>query len=198
MYKYADSYLRCQGYEHYEVSSYALIPTGSTDNKRVNLNRSVHNQIYWGLDTQWYAFGLGATSYLNGQLVARPRALADYHEWVNQQMIEAATNQPIFGQCNIQVEPDLDKMMDIVLKRLRTSEGLSLQWIRNQFANAKKEKVGEAYIGAILKGAELGVDLGLAEIDDHQDILLLQQPDGFLFSNSIISSIFVSMEEIQQ
>ena len=69
-------------------------------------------------------------------------------------------------------------------------------------------------MNSILKGAELGFDLGYAEIiyhhnnedgstfpsDPHDEkgkhvgILRLKDPDGLLYSNFIISSIFAELE----
>lgn len=51
MYKYAAGYLRSKGYEHYEISSYALLEgVGTTRPSK----RSTHNQIYWEIGSQWY------------------------------------------------------------------------------------------------------------------------------------------------
>jgi oxygen-independent coproporphyrinogen-3 oxidase len=62
MYKYAAGYLRSKGYEHYEISSYALLQ----DSNRPS--RHVVQQIYWATDSQWYAVGLGATSFTKREL----------------------------------------------------------------------------------------------------------------------------------
>ena len=96
MYKYAAGYLRAKNYEHYEVSSYAAFHDNKDDdddddddiiskknsNKKSPLGsiskRSRHNQIYWDYDGQWYAVGLGATSFVESKLVARPRQMNDY------------------------------------------------------------------------------------------------------------------------
>jgi oxygen-independent coproporphyrinogen-3 oxidase len=74
MYRYASGYLRHEGYEHYEISSYSLPG-----------KRSRHNQVYWGYDTEWFACGLGSTSFLNHHRSTRPRAMSDYIDWVKQQ-----------------------------------------------------------------------------------------------------------------
>jgi oxygen-independent coproporphyrinogen-3 oxidase len=179
MYKYAAGYLRSKGYEHYEVSSYAL-QTGNGNNISY---KSQHNQIYWALDGAWYAFGLGATSFVNGRLIARPRTLVDYQRWVEHQtsLTNSVSQQPEV------VVPDLDRLMDTVLKRLRTSDGLSLDWVQGRF--------GENYVNAILRGAQLGLDLNLANIDPSNTLRLVD-PNGFLYSNSIISSIFVELEDL--
>ena len=177
MYKYTSGYLRSKGFQHYEVSSYALQSDKQTF-------RSQHNQIYWAPDGEWYAVGMGATSFVNGCITERPRTLVDYQRWVE----SLGTNPDDGGDgAGDACDRELDLLMDHVLKRLRTSEGLSLDWIL--------EKFGSAYHDAILKGAELGMDLELARIDESNR-LRLKDPDGFLFSNSIISSIFVELENV--
>ena len=146
--------------------------------------RSQHNQIYWAPDGEWYAVGMGATSFVNGCITERPRTLVEYQRWVE----SLGTNPDDGGDgAGDACDRELDLLMDHVLKRLRTSEGLSLDWIL--------EKFGSAYHDAILKGAELGMDLELARIDESNR-LRLKDPDGFLFSNSIISSIFVELENV--
>eukprot|EP00568_Trieres_chinensis_P019517 CAMPEP_0183324884 /NCGR_PEP_ID=MMETSP0160_2-20130417/78253_1 /TAXON_ID=2839 ORGANISM="Odontella Sinensis, Strain Grunow 1884" /NCGR_SAMPLE_ID=MMETSP0160_2 /ASSEMBLY_ACC=CAM_ASM_000250 /LENGTH=147 /DNA_ID=CAMNT_0025492567 /DNA_START=72 /DNA_END=515 /DNA_ORIENTATION=+ len=88
-----------------------------------------------------------------------------------------------------------DILSDIIMTRLRTSEGLDLDWIRTKYLN------GEKRAQAVLDGAELALSLGLAErvqVHGAGDHLRLVDPDGFLFSNSIISSIFVELEEVDE
>ena len=169
MYQYASGYLRYHGYEHYEVSSYARPG-----------HKSQHNQVYWALDGQWYAFGLGATSHVNGQLVARPRTMVEYLDWVQDPSSISLLPSSSSAQ---------DRLLDIVLKRLRTSEGLDLNWIHQTF--------GSSYENAIRRGAELGIELDMAQIDER-DILKLTDPKGFLYSNSIISTIFAELENMPE
>jgi oxygen-independent coproporphyrinogen-3 oxidase len=174
MYCYAAGYLREKGYEHYEVSSYAR----KKDSDTKSPYRSCHNQIYWAVNGQWYAFGLGATSFVNGILIARPKSLFDYIRWVDALDSSKTSSHT--------TAPVLDALMDVVLKRLRTSEGLSLEWIRDEF--------GGVYVDAILRGGQLGVDLGFAKVDHDTQTIRLLDSRGFLYSNSIISSIFVELE----
>jgi oxygen-independent coproporphyrinogen-3 oxidase len=173
MYKYAAGYLRSKGYEHYEVSSYAL--TGDTGSP--SPRRSQHNQIYWETDSQWYALGLGATSFTSGVMKARPKTLVDYVRWVE---VEASSLHDIAP-----IE-DYELLTDVVLKRLRTSEGLKLKWVARRFAK------GDAYVELILRGAQLGLELDLVKLEDN--VLRLADPTGFLYSNTIISSIFAELE----
>ena len=54
------------GYEHYEVSNYAL-----------PRHRCRHNEVYWR-NEPYHAFGLGAASYLHHRRFSRPRQMAAY------------------------------------------------------------------------------------------------------------------------
>ena len=87
---------------------------------------------------------------------------------------------------------DFDFLTDVVLKRLRTSKGLSLSWVRERFPDK-----GNKYVSAILEGAKLSLDLGLAKLEEEEKLLRLVDPEGFIFSNSIISSIFVELENVE-
>jgi putative oxygen-independent coproporphyrinogen III oxidase len=170
MYKYSAGYLRSKDYEHYEVSSYAYRGEGVA-------KRSKHNQIYWAPSSSWYAIGLGATSSVNGTLVARPRTLADYYSWLEKE-------QQGLSQDEL---PQEELLTDLVMKRLRTSDGLDIKGVKDRF--------GDDVVSSILEGAKLGLELGLAEHCDETNTLRLKDPDGLLFSNYIISSIFAELEE---
>lgn len=131
------------------------------------------------------AVGLGATSSINGSRFARPRALTDYISWVEEGASVPETDSP---------KLDHDMLTDIIMTRLRTSEGLDLDWIREHVPN------GANVVEKILKGSQLGLDMNLADhtrsksSSSSEGTLRLVDPDGFLFSNSIISSIFVELE----
>ena len=93
--------------------------------------------------------------------------------------------------------------MDIVLKRLRTIDGLSLQHIEEQY--------GIVYANAILKGAQAILDndkenelIAITRTTTNTStpnetvedrILRLVDPMGFLYSNTIISNIFYELFE---
>jgi putative oxygen-independent coproporphyrinogen III oxidase len=175
MYRFAAGYLKAKKYEHYEVSSYAYC---GHDGNVPSSKRSRHNQIYWAPSSSWYAIGLGATSFVDGRLLARPKTLVDYHSWVDQERKEPQEEKM----------DDQDFLTDLVMKRLRTSDGLNLDWIEERF--------GRDVVLSILKGASLGLDLGLAEtinLGGEQQTLRLKDPDGLIYSNYIISSIFVEL-----
>jgi coproporphyrinogen III oxidase-like Fe-S oxidoreductase len=186
-YKYASGYLRYKGYEHYEISSYAYCdPCNKVS------HRSKHNQIYWELGGNWYSIGLGSTSSLDGVRYARPRALSDYISWA--QELKQSSKPPwllpteeMSGK-----EFESENLLDIVMTRLRTSDGLDLDWIAGQ------RQFNEAHIESILRGFQLAIDLDLGTIsasgDHSHGIIRLRDPDGFLFSNNIISNIFMELD----
>lgn len=68
MYELAIAKLTQAGFEHYEVSNFA----------RPGF-RSRHNQVYWRNEPH-YAFGAGASSYING---TRARRIADPRDYIN-------------------------------------------------------------------------------------------------------------------
>ena len=71
MYRKAFEVLGQAGYEHYEVSNYAL-PT----------YQSRHNMKYWACEPVW-GFGLSAASYIRGQREVRPSSMPEYQSFVN-------------------------------------------------------------------------------------------------------------------
>ena len=183
MYKYAAGYLRAKQFEHYEVSSYAAVSdrvecsknpggisiAGNSISKGVNSTsrRSVHNQIYWEYDGQWYGIGLGATSFVDKNLVARPRKMNDYIEWVHkgQQGLASSISEDNDEESVI----DEDYLSDILLKRLRTTDGLDLTWLESRY--------GSEIVQEVLEGAKLGLELKLAE-HTEENIIRLTDPEG--------------------
>jgi coproporphyrinogen III oxidase-like Fe-S oxidoreductase len=104
--------------------------------------------------------------------------LDDYYSWVDAERTEAQ-----------QQKMDNKKyMFDLVMKQLRATDGLVLKWIQERF--------GHHAVTSILKGANVGLELGLAEMvanDNEGQTLCLKDPEGLLYSNFIISSIFAEL-----
>jgi len=148
-----------------------------------NSKRSRHNQIYWEYDGQWHAVGLGATSFVNKKLVARPRGMNDYLDWVVER--EYLISSAAADEDKIEEEDvDEDFLSDLLLKRLRTIDGLDLTWLESHY--------GSEVVKNVLEGAKLGLELELAERSEN-NVLRLTDPDGLLYSNFIISSIFAEL-----
>lgn len=200
MYSYASGYLRARGHEHYEISSYA-VRTG--DGASPSLRRSRHNQVYWRHDGEWHAVGLGATSSVGGTRFARPRALSDYVAWTaglercSGVGAGPAENPPWLRSKPSGVEDSTgedDELVDVVMTRLRTSDGLDLDWVAGRGDN------GEANVEAILRGFDLALELDLGTRESghggKHGCIRLNDPRGFLFSNDIISSIFAELSGV--
>jgi oxygen-independent coproporphyrinogen-3 oxidase len=158
---------------------------------------------------------MGSTSYLGDQSVVRPRTLFDYLSWVRSNnrheavapRVQASGRLPEAGQQpgGGRLDP-LDTIENIVLKRLRTSDGLDLR-------RDVSSRFGSEPVRAILRGAQQGMDLGLVEMHENLEdgeievafdedvnktagdraVMRLSIPDGFLLSNSILSSIFAEL-----
>jgi len=206
MYRHASEYLRSNGFEHYEISSYARLKKDQNSSFR-----SRHNQIYWRIDSEWYAVGLSATSSIQNKRFARPRLLADYNKWVsklccndnnNNQIISGKEKEQKYdwfplSHNNHDEDDSLNEvqLLDVIMTRLRTKEGLDLNWIAAQ-------QDGDNLLKAVLRGANMQPELIRIEKKDKDEkkeqkkdkgILRLTDPDGFLFSNYVISSIFAEL-----
>ena len=187
--------MKSKHYEHYEVSSYAYRGEEEDDDGDDNSSttrisrRSRHNQIYWAPSSSWYAIGLGSTSFVNKRLKARPKTLVDYYKWVEDQEEDEEEEEENNNNDDDDDEiiSDQELLTELVMKRLRTSDGLDLKLVKEDF--------GYDIVSSILRGANLGLELGMAEYSNKDEILRLKDPDGLLYSNYIISSIFAELEE---
>jgi putative oxygen-independent coproporphyrinogen III oxidase len=175
MYRMAQSILTSTGYEHYEISNYAR--SGF---------QCRHNRVYWK-NRSFYGFGMGATSYIGGDRVARPRKTREYYEWVE----EKITNE---GERMNHHNPDpSDVFLDTLMVGLRLAEGLSLSQLVQQFGQEKiaelwtclqpYQKAGWVEFSSADYPALAGSNLSEAHVR-------LTDPEGFLFSNVILVKLF--------
>ena len=182
-YRLAREILTSAGYEHYEVSNYALPG-----------HQCRHNRVYWE-NRPYYGFGMGAASYLEGCRFTRPRRKDEYYKWV-EAFIQAS------GVCEGEQLSENDLLLETLMLGLRLADGLSLPGLRAEFG----EKI-LAEIWQILQpyycqgwvevmGGE-GKVWGGAWGDDlpMDGRLRLSDPEGFLFSNRILADLFSRLEE---
>lgn len=163
MYCLASEILQKAGYIHYEISNYAL------DNFQCK-----HNQVYWH-NQPYYGFGMGAASYTNNQRFTRPRTRKEYFKWVN----ELETNQ---GRINISYLSKTDQLLETLMLNLRLKEGIKLTEIKNNFGEKIANKIIE-----ILKPYE---QQKLVEFKFNNQQINLTDPQGFLYSNSVLAELF--------
>lgn len=168
MYRLATTTLTAAGYDHYEISNYAR--PGHTCR---------HNQVYWQ-NGPYYGFGMGATSYVQGQRVSRPRTRKEYADWVNR-LIAAQ------GQMDAEVSTDLDILLETLMMGLRLATGVSLATLQDI---ASPESV-DLLLGCLVPYQEQG----WVRLPHHpEEAICFTDPDGFLFSNTILTTIWQALD----
>ncbi|WP_299484674.1 radical SAM family heme chaperone HemW [Acaryochloris sp. IP29b_bin.137] len=168
MYRLATSTLTAAGYDHYEISNYAR--SGHTCR---------HNQVYWR-NGPYYGFGMGATSYVQGQRISRPRTRKDYRSWVQRLVIAQ-------GQMDGQVSTAQDILLETLMMGLRLAEGVSLTTLQTIADPASVETLLHCLGPYQQQGW-----VQLPEPED--DAIRLTDPEGFLFSNTILTAIWQALD----
>ncbi|KAK8488954.1 hypothetical protein V6N13_060926 [Hibiscus sabdariffa] len=186
-YRMASRMLSGAGYNHYEISSYCQ-----------NGFECKHNFTYWK-NKPFYGFGLGSASYVSGMRFSRPKNMRGYIDFV--QSLENGTAADYTGNTNTDVR---DLASDVVMLSLRTARGLDLKSFRRAFGNSVVASLCEVYKpyiesghvlclnehGTILTADEYNALLNEDDIGQGLAYIRLSDPDGFLFSNELISTAF--------
>ena len=173
----ASSVLQAAGFEHYEISSYAK--PGA---------RSRHNSAYWSNSPFW-AFGLGATSFTNSIRFARPRQMREYAQWVNR-LEERGLAREERESGTAEPPGELDALQTKLMLSLRTSDGVDL---RDLAAEYPLGGLGQAAICACVDMSRIHPEW--MTLTGGGGRLRLSDPQGMLFSNEAISSIFAALDE---
>ncbi|GAQ80361.1 oxygen-independent coproporphyrinogen III oxidase [Klebsormidium nitens] len=183
MYRQAVATLTAAGYGHYEISNYAKAGYECR-----------HNCVYWN-GAPYFAFGLGAASYINRQRFSRPRKMAEYPKWVQQY---AASR----GVIDWPEDGPEERLLDRLMLRLRLAEGVDLKALKDEFGEEAAQAVCKGLApfvasGHVIpsepaasngpRGKENGVTLSL-----HSTVRL-SDPEGFLLSNEILSTLFAQL-----
>ncbi|KAL4296532.1 hypothetical protein GQ457_12G006430 [Hibiscus cannabinus] len=185
-YRMASRMLSGAGYNHYEISSYCQ-----------NGFECKHNFTYWK-NKPFYGFGLGSASYVSGMRFSRPKNMRGYIDFV--QSLENGTAD-YTGNTNTDVR---DLASDVVMLSLRTARGLDLKSFRCAFGNSVVASLCEVYKPYIESGHVLCLNehRTILTADEYNALLnedgigqglayiRLSDPDGFLFSNELISTAF--------
>ncbi|MDB9512279.1 radical SAM family heme chaperone HemW [Kamptonema animale CS-326] len=181
MYRLAQQILTEAGYEHYEISNYAR-----------SGYQCRHNRVYWE-NRPYYGFGMGAASYLQGVRLTRSRTRKEYYQWVEDSTSVKVAETPMTSH---------DVLLETVMLGLRLAQGVSLEAIAQKFGENTLEKIWsclQPYYRQ--KWVEIAGDNGLLlNIRDGQKLpscgyLRLSDPEGFLFSNTILATLFSKLEE---
>ena len=147
------------GYRHYEISNFALPGC-----------ESCHNSSYWN-DTPYIGCGAAAHSY-NG--TSRQWNIADIQEYIKG--MES-------GEHNFEIEQltEEERYNDTILTRLRTADGLPLEWM--------KEKFCEKLCNYMLRSAEKEIALG--NLKKENGSLSLTEKGIFISDAVIRELIFI-------
>ncbi|KAH7421281.1 hypothetical protein KP509_13G049200 [Ceratopteris richardii] len=201
-YRLASSLLREAGYEHYEISNYAKPGF-----------QCRHNMVYWK-NQPYYGFGLGATSYFNGKRFSRPRKLKGYADFVelciNQSSDNFSANEEYLSFYSNTVESVEDRVCDTIMLSLRLASGLNLNELSKNFGHELRVHICKSFLPFINSGHAVAVDSKFKTVPPDtfstalseqsaskvlKDVIFIRltDPDGFLLSNEIISSLFTDL-----
>ncbi|MEA5618994.1 radical SAM family heme chaperone HemW [Cronbergia sp. UHCC 0137] len=132
-----------------------------------------HNRVYWQ-NRPYYGFGMGAASYVQGKRFTRPRTTKEYYQWVKAGVV-----------IDCQVTQPNDILLETLMLGLRLAEGVNLPNLSEKFGQGKVEEIKECLQAYFIKGW----------VKIVEDRLQLTDPDGFLFSNVVLSHLFEQLEE---
>lgn len=164
MYRLAQKMLTAAGYEHYEISNYAQ-----------SGYQCRHNRVYWE-NRPFYGFGMGATSYVRGDRVARPRKTREYYEWVETRQPDSPSSPS-----------PTDLLLDTLMVGLRLAEGIGVAKLTEQF--------GQKVVKRMCDRLQPYQQQGWVKITKRQ--IRLTDPEGFLFSNVILTDLFEEFGDSQ-
>lgn len=149
--------MESNGYNHYEISNYSLPDKFSR-----------HNSNYW-LSVPYLGFGPSAHSYYDNIRSWNARKLSDYQAQID--------NHKDFADCE-SLSPD-DLFNEYVMLRLRTRQGVDLEYLALHFANYNEHFL------KILSSREM---VGYFDVNSRYVNLNLK---GIFISDHIISEFFV-------
>lgn len=147
------------GYRHYEISNFSLPGYESR-----------HNSSYWN-DTPYIGCGAAAHSY-NG--TEREWNIADIKEYIKG--IESDNRK-----FEIEHLSEEERYNDTILTRLRTAEGLPLEWMRDKFS----EKLNSYMLRTIKK------EIALGNLQENNGQVSLTEKGIFISDAVIRELIFV-------
>ncbi|MBD2137596.1 coproporphyrinogen III oxidase [Anabaena sp. FACHB-1237] len=130
-----------------------------------------HNRVYWE-NRSYYGFGMGSTSYIAGKRFTRPRKTQEYYQWVENG-----------GIIDCQITSLEDRLLETLMLGLRLAEGVNLSNLIEQF--------GDDQVLKIKTCLQPYIDKNWVEI--MNDKLRLTDPEGFIFSNVMLSKLFLTV-----
>ena len=176
MYIAADERLTEAGFEHYEISNYAR-----------QGYQCAHNLTYWH-NQDFYGVGMGATSYRHGQRLDRPRKMRDYFE-----MISTWQNTGIAPTAPTLPEPEI--LLDTLLQGLRLAQGIDWTALTAKYSPKLLVQVRQTLAPYVAKGWVMPwhSEPNLTSNINTNQSLRLTVPTGWLFSNEILTDLYLAL-----
>jgi putative oxygen-independent coproporphyrinogen III oxidase len=184
MYRLAREILTSSGYEHYEISNYAR-----------SSYQCRHNRVYWE-NRAYYGLGMGAASYVQGVRLTRPRKTQEYYQWVRELSDRNSLN--LLGKSQ-QDLPMLENeiLLETLMLGLRLAEGLSLSALTDRFTRQTVDRIGnclqpywrQGWVEIVRSDGSIAI-LGEGDRLPLSGNLRLSDPEGFLFSNTVLAALF--------
>lgn len=152
-------------------------------------------QVYWK-GYSYYAFGMGAASYLHGVRASRPGTLQAWHHYVD----KLSLSEPSILRTPALVR---ERMIEAIMLQLRLVQGIDCTWFAIGFGQANLQRLLNGLTKHQPNGTVLlTVDHSPATADEvihaantgMASNVRLSDPDGLLLSNDIISDVFVAFE----
>jgi len=165
MYRLTQQRLTAAGYTHYEISNYAQ-----------PYYQCHHNRNYWE-NRPYYGFGMGAASYLGGKRFTRPSKRQPYYAWVE------TLNYPDHDLTSAVEQSWQDQLLETLMLGLRLKQGINLSAIAQQFGQETVNNIVEP-----LQAYPQWVEIS-------QGQLRLQDPEGMLFSNTVLAELFAAFSD---
>jgi putative oxygen-independent coproporphyrinogen III oxidase len=182
----ASTKLGSGGFERYEVSSFARPG-----------HRSQHNAAYWR-NEPFYGFGLGATSHMRYRRLARPRSMQGYESFVSD--LESSGLDAVHQQHEAVHEEGKEAMTTRLMLALRTREGIELAELRDNYGEALGEAAAMACHDAASELPSEWLSTKCNAVDSNSTdgapvAFALSDPEGLLFSNDAIATVFARLDE---
>lgn len=159
MYRYICEYLKGVGYGRYEISNFAK-----------NGFESRHNSIYWRT-YEYKGFGLGASSYFNGERFHNSSDMSKY--------LKHSDNPQIIKE-DVELLSYEDKISEFMFMGLRMEKGVS----KTEFKNRFKTEMKSVFFETIEKYKEMGL------LEETEDTLRLTDR-GIDVSNVIFADFLL-------
>ena len=189
MYRTAQRILTAAGYQHYEISNYARPGY-----------QCRHNRIYWE-NRPFYGFGMGATSYIEGERFSRPRKTWEYYAWVEERREKEKATKETPHPTPHTPHPTPEILLDTLMLGLRLAEGLQIERLVDEFGEKTVQQIWgclqpfyrKGWVEVVTAPDDFATEKAIASLPQTGQIRL-SDPEGFLFSNVILVALFEEFE----